>query len=159
LANINYPGFRYLYDKYHDAGFDLVGFPCNQFGGQAPGTSQQEREFAWKKFGFEFPIMDKIEVNGPNAHPIYKMLKEQQPLSLPGSSGPPPGGEKGRIEWNYTKFVINRQGNAAKRFKPAFDPVQFEGDIRLLLANKDVLPAECIAHPGRKVCNVDKLLA
>jgi hypothetical protein len=69
-----------------------------QFGGQAPGTSQEEREWAWRKFGFEFDVFDKIEVNGSGAHPIYRVLKKQQPISLPSSSKPPPG-EPGRIEW------------------------------------------------------------
>lgn len=135
----------------------MVAFPCNQFGGQAPGTSQEEREYAWRKFGFEFPVMDKVEVNGPNVHPIYRVLKAQQPVSLP-SSGLISPGEVGRIEWNYTKFIVDGTGKAVKRYKPAFDPLDFEGDVRLLVAGKSALPHECIAHPGRKVCNVDKIL-
>lgn len=63
-----------------------------------------------------------------------------------------------RLEWNYVKFLVDRQGHAVKRFKPAFDPAEFEGDVRLLLAGKPPTPAECATHPGRKVCNVDRLL-
>ncbi|PSC67567.1 hypothetical protein C2E20_8780 [Micractinium conductrix] len=158
VNNVNYPGARALYNKYRDQGFNIIAFPCNQFGGQAPGSSQEEREYAWRKFGFEFDVFDKIEVNGAGTHPIYRLLKQQQRVSLPSSAGPPPG-EPGRIEWNYTKFLVGRDGVALKRFKPGFDPLEFEGDVRLLLAGKDPLPAECIAHPGRKVCKVDSLLA
>lgn len=146
-----------MYEKYSKDGFALVAFPCNQFGGQAPGTSDEERFYAHRKFGFEFPVMDKLEVNGPDAHPLYKFLRAGKPLSLPSSSAPPPG-ERGRIEWNYVKFLVDRDGQPVKRFKPAFDPLDFEGDVRLLLAGKDVLPAECIMHPGRKVCKVDNYL-
>lgn len=71
------------------------------------------------------------------------------------SSGPRPPGEPGRIEWNYTKFLVGRDGTARKRFKPGFDPSDFEADVRLLLAGRDPQPPECIAHPGRKVCKVD----
>eukprot|EP00884_Botryococcus_braunii_P008151 jgi/Botrbrau1/17337/Bobra.0015s0083.1 len=140
--------------KYRDQGFNIIAFPCNQFGGQAPGSSEEERQFAYRKFGFEFPIMDKIEVNGAGAHPLYRYMKAQQPVSLPSSSSPPPG-ELGRIEWNYVKFLVDRRGVPVKRFKPAFDPLDFESDVRLLLAGQPVLPAECILHPGRKVCKVN----
>lgn len=135
-----------------------MAFPCNQFGGQAPGTSQEEREWAWRKFGFKFDVFDKIEVNGAGTHPIYRVLKQQQRVSLPSSTSPPPG-EAGRIEWNYTKFLVDRSGVALKRYKPAFDPLEFEADIRLLLAGKEPLPAECIMHPGRIVCKVEPRLA
>lgn len=147
-----------MYEKYNKDGFNLVAAPCNQFGGQAPGTSEEERAWAFKKFGFDFPVADKLIVNGPDAHPMYKYMRNQQPISLP-SSNPPPPGEKGRIEWNYVKFIVDRDGQAVKRYKPGFDPLEFEGDIRLLLAGKPPLPAECVTHPGRKVCKVDSLLA
>lgn len=133
--------------------------PCNQFGYQAPGSSEEERLAALRKFGIEFPVIDKIDVNGPDAHPLYRFLKFQQPLSFPNSSGRAVGtGKGGAIEWNYTKFLVDARGVPVKRFKPAFDPRDFEGDVRLLLAGKEVLPAECIAHPGRKACNVERLL-
>lgn len=152
---MNYPGLRALYDRYHDQGFNILAFPCNQFGGQAPGTSDEERKWAYYKFGFEFPVFDKIDVNGPGAHPLYKYLRAQQPVSMPGD---PKRGGSGAIEWNYTKFIISRDGQPLKRYKPAFDPLEFEDDVRLMLAGKQPLPAECIMHPGRKVCKVEQYL-
>jgi len=133
-----------------------LAVPCNQFGGQAPGTSEEERAWAFRKFGFEFDVYDKIDVNGPDAHPLYKYLKKAQPISAPGSLPTRPNGD---IEWNYTKFIIDRNGQAVKRLKPSFDPLGSESDVRLLLAGKAPLPQECIMHPGRSVCNVDKILA
>lgn len=129
----------------------MVAFPANQFGGQAPGTSEEERAWAYRKFGFEFPVMDKVEVNGPGTHPVYAALKAAQPVSVP-SSGPAPPGEPGRIEWNYTKFLVDRRGVAVKRYKPAYDPLDFEVDVARVLAGRPVTPPECAAHPGRKVC-------
>lgn len=161
---MNYPGLRYLLEKYGDQGFALVAVSCNQFGGQAPGTDEEERQAAYRKFGRDdFPVLDHMMVNGPDTHPLYRYLKSVQPLSLPSAQGAPPGmglgKETGVLEWNYVKFLIDRQGVPAKRFKPGFDPMEFEGDVKMLLAGKSPLPAECIAHPGRKVCNVDNLLA
>ncbi|KAK9811092.1 hypothetical protein WJX73_001991 [Symbiochloris irregularis] len=144
-----------LYEKYHDDGFELIGFPCNQFGGQAPGTSQEERDYAFGKFGFEFPVMDKIDVNGDQAHPLYRFLKERQPGS---GSIMTAGGEKGKIEWNYVKFLVGRDGQPMRRYGPQYDPSKFEDDVRLLLAGKDPLPLECRKKPGLIKCNVDKLL-
>jgi len=152
LQNVNYPGLRTLYDKYKGDGFALCAFSCNQFGGQAPGTSQEERDWAVRKFGFEFDVFDKIDVNGPTAHPLYKYLRSKQPRSLP-SSYSRPGGDS--IEWNYVKFLVDRNGQPVKRFGSAFNPADFESDVRLLLAGKPPLPEECILHPGRRVCKVD----
>lgn len=137
-----------------------MAVPCNQFGGQAPGTDEEERAAALRKFGVDFPVADKLMVNGPETHPLYRILKAEQPISLPASQRAAGGfqQEPGLIEWNYTKFLVSRKGIPVKRFKPAFDPLEFEGDVRLLLAGKDPLPAECITHPGRKVCNLDRLL-
>ena len=134
---------------------------CNQFGGQAPGSDEEERQAAYNKFGTSnFPVLDHMLVNGADAHPLYKYMKTVQPVSLPSSQAPARGlgQEEGVLEWNYVKFLIDRRGVPVKRFKPAFDPLEFEGDVRLLLAGKDVLPGECITHPGRKVCNVEKIL-
>lgn len=160
---MNYPGISYLLDKYGaDGKFAFCGVSCSQFGNQAPGTDEEEREYAYKKFGRrDFAVLDHIIVNGPDTHPLYRYLKSQQPISLPSSQSQPVrlGSEAGALEWNYVKFMINKDGIPVKRFKPAFDPLDFEGDVRMLLAGRDPLPAECIAHPGRKVCNVDNLLA
>lgn len=143
---------RSLWDKYKDKGFNLIAFPCNQFGGQAPGTSQEEREWAWKKFGLEFDVYDKIDVNGAAAHPVYAWLKAAQQASAPGEARSRPNGD---IEWNYAKFLVDRNGQPVKRYKPSFDPLDMENDVRLVLAGKAPLPTECILHPGRKVCQVD----
>jgi len=148
---VNYPSLRQLFESYGKDGFRLVAFPCNQFGGQAPGTSEEERQYAYKKFGFEFPVYDKIDVNGANAHPLYKFMRERQPTSLPGAGTR--SIRAGEIEWNYTKFLIDRKGQPVKRFKPSFDPLEFEKDVQLLLQGRDPLPEECILHPGRIVCN------
>mmetsp|Transcript_31659 Transcript_31659/g.70404 ORF Transcript_31659/g.70404 Transcript_31659/m.70404 type:complete len:85 (+) Transcript_31659:595-849(+) len=83
-------------------------------------------------------------------------MKARQPLSTPSDVRTRPNGE---IEWNYVKFMIDRNGQPVKRYKSAFDPLDFEGDLRLVMAGKTPLPQECVLHPGRKVCNVEKLLA
>lgn len=100
--------------------------------------------------------MDKLEVNGPNAHPMYKYFRECQPKSVGGGSRVPDGSSA--IEWNYVKFLVDRNGQPVKRFGPGFDPLEFEGDVRLLLAGKDPTPSECLRSPGKKVCNVDRIL-
>lgn len=145
---------RTLYNKYSKDGFNLAAFPCNQFGGQAPGTDQEEREWAWSKFGFEFDVYDKLLVNGPQAHPLYKYLKQRQPISAPSTS---PG--NGEIEWNYVKFLVDRNGQPVKRYKSSYDPLEFEDDVRLVMAGLPPLASECTLHPGRKGCKVDILLA
>jgi len=157
LQNINYPSLRQLYETYNKDGFELIGFSCNQFGGQAPGTSQEEREFAWRKFGFEFPVFDKVDVNGFGAHPVYQLLRRDQPTSVPSGGTRPQ--KKGELEWNYVKFLVNREGKAVKRYKPSFDPLDFEKDLQLVLKGRDPLPEECFLHPGRLVCKVDDQIA
>jgi len=102
-------------------------------------------------------VYDKILVNGPDAHPLYKYLKGAQPTALPGSQATRP--RNGEVAWNYEKFIVDRSGAAVKRYKSAFDPAEFEGDVRLLLAGKAPLAEECIMHPGRKGCKVERLLA
>jgi glutathione peroxidase len=129
---VNYPGLRYLYNKYKDQGFTLLAFPSNQFGGQAPGTSDEEREYAYYKFGFEFPVFDKIDVKGPAMSPVYDFLKSKQP---------------GEIEWNYVKFLVNRDGVPVRRFKPGFDPVDFEEDLVATLEGRP-LPAKQRVYLG-----------
>lgn len=88
---MNYPGLRYLLEKYGDQGFAVLACPCNQFGGQAPGSDEEERQAALRKFGIEFPVADKLLVNGPDTHPLYRILKAAQPVSLPASQLAPPG--------------------------------------------------------------------
>ena len=187
--NVNYPGLRYLLETYGSQGFQVVCIPCNQFGGQAPGTSEQERQAAIDKFGIDVTVVDKELVNGPHAHPLYVYMKSQQPVSFPNAAGKTVAAslskDQGAIEWNYTKFLVDRQGIPVKRFKSAYDPLDFEGDVRLLLKGVCVFwcvvllhpcclliffkikmhvgfpptPGECASHPGRKVCNVDRILS
>ena len=123
-----------LYEKYHEQGFEMVAFPANQFGGQAPGTSQEEREWAWRKFGVEFPVMDKIAVKykptpqweGPREmSPVYGFLKSKT------------GGSE--IEWNYTKFLVDRNGQPVCRYKPGAPLAQgLEEDLKAVLEGKNL---------------------
>eukprot|EP00889_Picochlorum_renovo_P004358 jgi/Picre1/31388/NNA_006740.t1 len=141
----------------------LVGRGLAEEPVKTPGTSEEERQDALRKFGTgDITVVDKILVNGPDAHPLYKYLKAEQPVSLPNAAGKTAAAmlskDQGAIEWNYTKFLCNSDGIPVKRFKSGYDPAEFEGDVRLLLAGKDPLPAECAMHPGRIVCKVDRLL-
>mmetsp|Transcript_6137 Transcript_6137/g.17602 ORF Transcript_6137/g.17602 Transcript_6137/m.17602 type:complete len:101 (-) Transcript_6137:360-662(-) len=98
--------------------------------------------------------MDTVEVNGPGADPLYKWLKATAPTSIPGSAFT----RTSDLLWNYEKFLCNLDGVPVKRFKSPFNPADFEDDIKLLLAKKNPLPEECVSHPGRRVCKVDRLL-
>ncbi|KAK9839482.1 hypothetical protein WJX81_004921 [Elliptochloris bilobata] len=144
--NVNYPGLRELYEKYGNDGFRIIAFPCNQFGGQAPGTDEEERAFAIKKFGIQsLPVMDKLDVNGPTTHPVYAFLKAETHTN--------------KVPWNYWKALCSRDGKPIKSFGPTFDPLNFENDVRLLLAGKEATPSECALHPGRIMCQVERLLS
>ena len=114
-----YKDLEQLYQKYHLQGFEILDFPCNQFGEQAPGTIQEIHSFCTANFDIHFPQFDKIDVNGTQAHPLYTWLKEQA------------GG--GDIKWNFTKFVIDRAGNVVARFEPTADMAEVEKCIRKLL--------------------------
>ncbi len=105
-----YAGLEALQEKYKDRGFFVLGFPCNQFGGQEPGTNEQIKEFCSSKYQVTFPLFDKIEVNGPNRHPLY--------LALAGKDSPFPGD----IKWNFSKFLIGRDGKILKRFDSKVKP-------------------------------------
>ena len=117
-----YAGLEKLYEAYKDRGLVILGFPCNQFGNQEPGTAKEIEEGCLVNYGVSFPMFVKIEVNGENAHPVYKYLKKE----LPGVLG-------GRIKWNFTKFLIDRDGKPIKRFAPITKPEKIEGDILSLL--------------------------
>ncbi|GBF97775.1 glutathione peroxidase [Raphidocelis subcapitata] len=159
VFNVAYPGLRTLLEKYGPDGFDVVAAPCNQFGGQAPLSDEEEREVAYRKFGVRtFQIYDHIQVNGPDAHPLYKFLKAALPNDAPGSQRPLPGMPPGEITWNYTKFLVGRDGAPLARYKPGFDPLDFEADVRLALAGLQPRPSNCLLHPGAKGCSVAKLL-
>jgi len=105
-----YKALEATYEKYKDKGFVILGFPCNQFGGQEPGSNEEIKEFCSSKFGVTFPLFDKIEVNGANRHPLYVMLA--------GKDSPFPG----NITWNFNKFVIGKDGQIVKRFDSKFTP-------------------------------------
>ena len=114
-----YQGLEKLYRKYRDRGFSILGFPCNQFGGQEPATESEIQSFCEMRFGVTFPLFSKIEVNGPQAHPLYEFLKSSKPGIL--------GTRK--IKWNFTKFLIDRQGNPVRRYAPKQPPEKMESDI------------------------------
>ncbi len=126
-----YDGLESLYQKYKDQGLVIVGFPCDQFGHQEPGTDEQIEEFCRLNHGVTFPLMSKIEVNGDGAHPIYQWLKSQAGFAgfNPGhpltkildemfTKADPDYASKPDIKWNFTKFVVDRDGNVVARFEP-----------------------------------------
>ena len=113
-----YKELEALYQKYKDAGLVVIGFPCDQFAHQEPGTDTEIEQFCQINFGVTFPLMKKIEVNGENEHPIYTFLKAQV------------GDCFGRnIKWNFTKFLVSRDGSVIKRYAPATQPMKIEKDI------------------------------
>ena len=107
-----YEGLERLHERFSDRGFSVVGFPCNQFGGQEPGTAEQIQEFCSTSYGVTFPMFEKVEVNGPGRHPIYAELTEV----------PDAAGEAGDIQWNFEKFLVGPDGKIAGRFRPRTDP-------------------------------------
>lgn len=117
-----YEGLQKLYDTHKDKGFEILDFPCNQFANQSPGTIDEIQSFCTLNYGTTFPRFAKIDVNGKNASDLFKYLKKQKG-SLLGSS----------IKWNFTKFLIDREGNVVKRFAPTDTPESIESDILALL--------------------------
>ena len=113
-----YDALEALYEKYRDQGFVILDFPCNQFLNQAKGTDEEINAFCTLKFNTQFPRFKKIKVNGHDEDPLFTYLKSQI---------------KGRIKWNFTKFLVDREGNVVKRFGPADKPEAFEKDIAELL--------------------------
>ncbi len=113
-----FEGLETLYKKYSDKGLVILGFPCNQFAGQDPGTASEIGEFCTKNYGVTFQMMEKIDVNGKDAHPLYKYLKKK----LGGTFGD-------SIKWNFTKFLIDKNGTPVKRFAPTDKPADLEKDI------------------------------
>lgn len=118
-----YEGLESLYKKYKDLGLVVIGFPCNQFGGQEPGQASEIKENCLVNYGVTFLVTEKVEVNGENTSPIFKYLKS----SLPGFLG------SQDIKWNFSKFLIDRNGIPTKRFASATEPAAIENDIRALL--------------------------
>lgn len=118
-----YDGLEDLHKKFADQGFEVLAFPCNQFGGQEPGDAAEIEQFCKVNFGLTFPLMQKVEVNGTGASPLFDWMKAEAP-GLMGSK---------TIKWNFTKFLINREGKVVKRYAPQDAPSRIEKDIAKLL--------------------------
>jgi glutathione peroxidase len=118
-----YDGLEALYKEHKEQGLEVIGFPCDQFGHQEPGSDSDIAQFCEMRFNLSFPLSKKVEVNGDNAAPIYKFLKSEAPGIL---------GSK-RIKWNFTKFLIGKQGNVLKRYSPTTKPKEIEADINAAL--------------------------
>ncbi|MBX7493240.1 glutathione peroxidase [Qipengyuania sp. 1NDW9] len=118
-----YDGLEKLFQDYKDQGFEVMAFPCNQFGNQEPGDAGEIEQFCKVNFGLTFPLMQKVEVNGDNASPLFDWMKAEAP-GLMGSKS---------IKWNFTKFLIDREGNVVKRYGPADAPAAIAKDIEKLL--------------------------
>jgi glutathione peroxidase len=122
FTDTNYTQLTELYNRYKDKGLEILGFPCNQFLRQEPGTSVEAQDFACTRFKAEYPIFQKIRCNGPNTVPVYKFLKASKRGFL-GS----------RIKWNFTKFLVDREGKVIARYGTATAPLSIEGDIKKAL--------------------------
>ncbi len=118
-----YKGLQALYEKYKDKGFVVLGFPCDQFAHQEPGTDAEIAQFCEVNYGVTFPLMKKIEVNGAGAHPLFVWLRNKA-HGIIGDS----------IKWNFTKFLVSRDGQHVKRFAPTVEPETLESDIEAFLA-------------------------
>ncbi|AQS55623.1 MAG: glutathione peroxidase [Novibacillus thermophilus] len=118
-----YKELQELYEKYRDEGFTVLGFPCNQFMNQEPGSHDEIRSFCQSQYGVSFPMFQKVEVNGKQRHPLFRYLTKQSK----GLWG-------GAIKWNFTKFLVDATGHVYKRYAPIVKPLDIEKDIRALLA-------------------------
>lgn len=119
-----YKGLEQVYQQFRDKGVVVLGFPCNQFGGQEPGTEAEIGAFCEKNYGVTFPLFSKVDVNGDAADPLFKQLKKEAP-GLLGTEA---------IKWNFTKFLVGKDGKVAKRYAPSTKPEELTGDIERLLA-------------------------
>jgi glutathione peroxidase len=121
-----YAGLEALYRSYKDRGFEVLGFPSNQFGRQEPGSAEEIGAFCEKNYGVSFPMFEKIDVNGPGAHPLYRFLKKERPglFGILGASG---------IRWNFTKFLAGRKGDVVARYGPSTEPKMLAPAIERLL--------------------------
>ena len=120
-----YNGLQELQEKFKDSGFSVLAFPCNQFGGQEPGSSEEIQEFCTVNYGINFPIFEKVDVKGEDAHPLFKYLTSEK-KGLLGSES---------IKWNFTKFLINKEGKPVARFAPNTTPEKISKEIENLLNN------------------------
>ncbi|CAA2968569.1 probable glutathione peroxidase 2 [Olea europaea subsp. europaea] len=119
LTQSNYKELNILYEKNKDQGFEILAFPCNQFAWQEPGTNEEIQEAVCTRFKAEFPIFEKVDVNGNNAAPLYKFLKSEKGGLLVDA-----------IKWNFTKFLVNKEGKVVERYGPRTPPLEIEKDIQ-----------------------------
>jgi len=119
-----FAGLEKLHQQFSDRGLKVIGFPCNQFGAQDPGSNSEIGAFCQKNYGVSFTMMEKVNVNGADAHPLYQWLKSQAP-GLLGTEG---------IKWNFTKFLVGKEGQVIKRYAPQDAPEKLAGDIEAALA-------------------------
>lgn len=119
-----YAGLQALHERYKGQGFSVIAFPCNQFRGQEPGSAAEIAAFCATRYGVTFPVTEKIVVNGPHAHPLFRLLKSSAPGVLGSES----------VKWNFTKFLIDREGHVAARFAPTTKPESLAPVIEDLLA-------------------------
>jgi len=117
-----FKGLQNLYEKYSDKDFLVLGFPCNQFGNQDPNSENQIKEFCQLNYGVTFPMFSKIEVNGENTHPLFQLLKKEAP-----------GLFTNKIKWNFTKFLVDKNGKVKNRFSPSTTPQKIENKIKNLI--------------------------
>ena len=118
-----YEGLQKLHETYAEQGLTVLGFPCNQFGGQEPGDAAQIGSFCQNNYGVTFPMMEKVEVNGPHSHPLYEWLRAEKGGLLGG-----------KIKWNFTKFLVGRDGQVIERYAPTTKPEKLAADIEKALA-------------------------
>lgn len=143
-----YQGLEALYEKHKTEGLVILGFPCDQFGNQEPGTEEEIQRFCSMTYGVSFPMFKKVEVNGPNANPLYQYLRKEQPGSFGKDT---PGAEQlyshleskmpellgtDAVKWNFTKFLVDREGHVVKRFESPETPESIETQVSQLLARK-----------------------
>ena len=139
-----YAALEELYEKYHKDGLEVLDFPCNQFGHQAPGEDEEIHEFCTGKYKTQFDQFKKIEVNGENEDPLFTLLKEQQPqeeviglknkMAMKAIEKISTTAVKPEdIKWNFTKFLVDKEGNVVKRYNPTFNPINMEEDIKKVL--------------------------
>ncbi|MCY7296388.1 glutathione peroxidase [Alteromonas sp. a30] len=119
-----YEGLQSLYEKYKDQGFEVLAFPCDQFGHQEPGSDSDIQNFCTTRFSVSFPLFEKTEVNGDDAHPLFKYLKKQAP-GIFGSE---------MVKWNFTKFLVGKDGKVMARYAPKTAPENIEADIKAALS-------------------------
>ncbi len=117
-----FDGLQELYNKYKDDGLEILGFPCNQFMNQEPGSSEEAAEYCRLNYGVSFPMLAKIDVRGKNTHPLFQHLTKEAPGII-----------SDQIKWNFTKFLIDENGNVVKRYAPKTEPKEIENDIKELL--------------------------